>query len=59
MKNSSAIFFSEKQRTSTMQFFWNKENSGIGGCFITSINKIPIVDSFFFIFTLMGSKGIE
>ena len=42
-----------------MLSFWNKENSGNGGCFSTSMNKIPIVESFFFIFLQVKTKGIE
>lgn len=49
MKNCNAINFCEKQRTSTIEIFWNIANSGIGGCFSTSINRMPITDSFFFI----------
>jgi hypothetical protein len=49
MKNCKAIFFSEKSRTSTIEFLWNNENFGMGGYFSTSIKNKLNKDSFFFI----------
>ncbi len=37
-------------------FFWNNENSGIGGCLSTSMNNMPIVESFFFIISKWKPK---
>jgi hypothetical protein len=32
-----------------IEVFWNRANSGIGGFFNTSINRMPKPESFFFI----------
>ncbi|HNW73588.1 MAG: hypothetical protein PHP04_04300 [Bacteroidales bacterium] len=52
MKNSRAIFFTEKPRTSTIEIFWKIENVGIGGCFNINMNRMPTTDSCFLMISL-------